>query len=213
MDAELKRALREDERQEKLLAEAIRTLGLLDPVRRRSLYRHLMEQIKADTSEIKPTSEKPKPVAQKNEATSFADRAEAFVLASKKGVTTRQVSDHIGQNYGSTDSTLRYIMKRGTIARRDNLWVSSGARGSARPMTLAEAVTAAFEQVNNRPMAAKEIFGGVHELMPTAKKPSVDATLVYMRRSGALVQKGDAPHGGGLYCLAKFGGAQAAAAN
>jgi len=216
----IKQALREDERQEKLLEEALRVSDLLDPVRRRSLFRHVLKQVEADAPRVSTKAKKPKPTptTEKPEgATSYANRAETFVLANKKGVTTRQVSDHIGQNYSSTDSTLRHVLDtRHTIEHRDNLWVPSGkANGAARkrPMTHAEAIAAAFERVGNKPMAAKDIFKAVTEIIPTAKKPSIDAQLVYMRRRGALVQKGDAPHGGGLYCLANFGGAQAATAS
>lgn len=54
---------------------------------------------------------------------SFTARAVAFVAANPQGVTTKEVSEAIGQSSHSADTTLRSIMKsRRIIDRRDNLW-------------------------------------------------------------------------------------------
>lgn len=229
MGSKVESALREDERQEKLLADAIRAADLLDAVRRRSLYRHVLKRVEADVAgapKSKRSQTAPKPTtdtassngSKTNGAGTYTDQGEEFVLASKKGVTTRQFADHSGQSYGSADGTLRYVAEnRGTIIRRDDKWFPvPGAK--RRPtknqaVTIGAAVTMVFEKNGNSPLAAKDIFKGVKATLPDAKKGSVDAQLVGLRKDGTLVQKGTAPHGGGLYHLANYGGAQAANAN
>lgn len=226
MASALNRILREDERQEKLLEAAIHAADALDAVRRRSLYRHVAKRVEADATGAKEPEQEQgatkasKPARQPSKSNgkgSYADAAEDYVLAHKKGSTTREISDAIGQNYGSADGTLRYIeAKRETIERRDNKWfpVANAKRAvRERPTSIGQAITTVFEKNGNTPLAAKDIFKGVKAVLPDAKKGSVDAQLVGMRKNDLLVQKGEAPHGGGLYCLAKMEGAQAASAN
>lgn len=148
---------------------------------------------------------------------SYMDRAEAHVLSHKNGVTTRQVAEVIGQEYGSAHGTLRLVAKsRKTIVRRSKKWVPvPNAKRQVREhkMTIGDAVTTVFKRNDNQPLAAKDIYRSVKVMLPDAKKGSVDAQLVHLRKDGMLVQKGTAPHGGGLYCLANHGGAHAAVPN
>lgn len=227
MASVLHRILREDERQEKLLEDAIHAADALSPEGRRRLYRHLVKRIEAEatgTGTVEPkrtssdTKSNPKPT-NSDDKVPFTEKAEEFVFANgKKGVTTRQVADHIGQNYGSAHGTLHYVAEKWeTIVRRDDAWFpapNAKRRGSGdRPVTIGETISAVFRRNGNTPLAAKDIFKGVKATLPDAKKGSVDAQLVGMRKDGTLVQNGEAPHGGGLYHLADHGGASTANAN
>lgn len=52
---------------------------------------------------------------------SYADAAEAFVLA-HDGVTTRETAEATGRTYNLTDGSLRQVVSRGNIVRRDGRW-------------------------------------------------------------------------------------------
>jgi hypothetical protein len=223
MASALNRILREDERQEKLLEVALHAADALDAVRSRSLYRHVAKRVEADAA----GSSEPKPVAadkptskpsKSNGEGHYTKKAEEYVFANgKKGVTTREVSNAIGQSYGSADGTLRHVAEKWkTIVRRDDKWfpVPNAKRRADNEgtITIGQAITTTFHRNGNTPLAAKDIFKGVKAVLPAAKKGSVDAQLVAMRKNGTLVQNGTAPHGGGLYHLAT-GGADAANVN
>lgn len=133
---------------------------------------------------------------------SFADRAEALVLRSPHGLTTKEVADGIGQAVASCDGTLRLLVKRGTIERRDNKWwpltlkvVTTPQRKTLRDL-ISEVITAA-----GKPIGASDIFHGVLALKPDAKRPSIDAELVRMRKDNLLVQQGVGANNGGLFVL------------
>jgi hypothetical protein len=218
----LNQILREDERQENLLEDAIRTADALDAVRSLRLYRHVMKRVEnlasATVTEVKASE--PAPTSMPTTApmtggkVTYADKAEAFIFANaKKGVTTRAVGEAIGQNYRSADATIRYVVdRRKSVERRDNKWFPKGDakpdQGHDRELTNGEAITTVFQRNGNTPLAAKDVFVAVKAISPKAKKGSVDAQLVVMRNEGKIVRSGDAPHGGGLYHLTNLGGAK-----
>lgn len=144
----------------------------------------------------------------------YVDRAEALILASPNGLTTTEIARAIGQAPTNADGTLRQLLKRGTVERRDGKWypvsVSSAPVVGAKPKakTLRGLITEVLTTANT-PLGATDIFNGLVRLKPDAKRPSVDAELVRMRHDKLLVQKGVGANNGGLFVLAN-GGAQPA---
>jgi hypothetical protein len=223
MSSVIEQKRREAKRQEVLLMEAMGIAKKLAEPCRLRLYDYLGRLIETGDAETPPTPETDAPSTEqkagKRHATngegSYTDRTEALILGlgPKNGMTTREVSDTTGQKRGSADGTLRYISnRRKTIEKRkDGKWyaVASGKRPQSGPkMGVREEIVAAFEGNGNAPLATRDIAIA----LPDVKRGTLDKTLVGMRADGILISCGSDPKGvGGLYKLAKDGGARATA--
>ena len=209
MVSEFQKVLEEDKRRKRLLQLAMDAADDLSPVSRRDLYLWLENRIRDDLRSGQNDSSDV-PVSDGNRG-SFVDRAYEFLLSQKAGATTKQVSAAIGQKAGPTDSTLRLLVAKTVVSRRDKLWFAKAPPKSKEP-TLTQTIRQVFASNGNRPLGASDLFAAVQGTLPNVRKGSLDTLVSRMRKRGELVQNGSGARGG-LYQLARSGGADLATAN
>lgn len=172
---------------------------------RREVLAELITRAEAEET----TSTAPKVVAGQAgtpwESGSFTDKAEAFVLAHPKGVSTRQVSGAIGQDVSSVDGSLRNASKRGRISRQGRLWApvpfEEGGLPATDKLTIRDKINQVFGSNGNAPLGAAALTSAIHALYPDINRSSVDGEMNRMRNANLLLQVGVGPNGGGIYKL------------
>lgn len=139
-------------------------------------------------------------ISNTEEEKSYVDKAEAFVLAHPGGVTTRQVADAIGQPTPAADSTLRQVLRRGTIERRDRLWCPNSHKPSTRARRTIR--TMIFEVLDSagKPLDSSAIWSGVQQLDPQMNRPSWENEMNRLRKEKLIKAIGlIGKNGSGIY--------------
>jgi hypothetical protein len=136
------------------------------------------------------------------DAASYVEKAILFVRAHPEGVRGVDVARAIGQDEVNVSATLRNLMSRSLIEKRERRWFPTSVTPTVR-LTLETAIKRVLG--DGKPRGGGDLFRAVKTLLPGAKKPSVISQLVRMKQAGDVVECGRGPLGA-LYGL-KEGGA------
>lgn len=159
-----------------------------------------------------PVSEPPR--AEWTEGT-FTERATAYIQAHPEGVKTADVAKAIGQDTKNVDGTLRILVTRGLIERRDGKWWPKAQKPAkttepTKKVTIRDVITQVLTENGNAPMTSAAIYGGCAAINAKLGRPSVEGEINRMKKDELLVSAGSNGRAG-LYALAHFnGGANAA---
>lgn len=167
----------------------------------------------ATVAAVSPTPVSESPVVP-TEGT-FTERAAAYIQAHPDGVKTADVARAIGQDTKNVDGTLRILVTRGVIERRDGKWWPKAQKPAkttepAKKVTIRDVITQVLTEQGNAPMTSAAIFGGCAAINSKLGRPSVEGEINRMKKDELLVSAGSNGRAG-LYALANAdGGANAA---
>lgn len=135
----------------------------------------------------------------------FIEKAEQFIRSQPQGVRTRDVAVAIGQDTKNVDGTLRILLDRGRIERRERRWfpVDSAPAVAEKPKTIRDYIYEVFaaRDDGSTGLTSADIFNGIQRLKPEISRASVDVEVNRMKAARLLSQVGSAGRGG-LYALA-----------
>ena len=168
----------------------------------------------ATVAVVSPTTATEPPPAAWTEGT-FTERAAAYIQAHPEGVKTADVAKAIGQDTKNVDGTLRILVTRGVIERRDGKWWPKAQKPAkttepAKKITIRDVITQVLTEQGNAPMTSAAIFAGCHAINPKLGRPSVEGEINRMKKDELLVSAGSNGRAG-LYALANADGGEHAA--
>ena len=134
-------------------------------------------------------------VRKHREGPTYADRAEAFVLAHPDGVVLEEIASAVGQEEARARDTLRFVCRhRRTIVKvAKGRWAPVAGAKVERPPSCRKAVLTVLS--DGQPRATSEIYEIVVQVLPDVSRASVATEINRLKRDEVITIRGEGLHG------------------